>query len=413
MERSKDMSLDIDYVAEAHRDIHNPGEFLTTLFPHINRWRRASIVLRTCNPDLLHGLTIGAAPRLESFTLRVSHYHGRPLTLFAGLSPPCLGEFNVGGVFLLWDGEQFSNLQKLEIVAERWNALSLQRVLFILRTASMLEELSYRGDLRQVPPGENGVMSWSVIVLPVMKTLKLCTFGSSGALDILMCIRAPECRDVSVAGTLGDLGGPERLGQMYEAIVQFLPPIKAMANQGECVQIKVDDMDYLNHRVRTLPPTQVTQVAKWMVQNLADESMDIYLCIQDPEFGAEQLHFLIPPTIHRHVSKLRFWYQCGSITRYLSGGKLGSDGQLQWPLPHLREIAIICYGQSNLVDVLCMLQARADAANTLEAGGPSKIMELHLGYMTLDSEGLEIISKIEKFMQQNEGNLITVDVSRE
>ncbi|KAG8915493.1 hypothetical protein FRC00_003832 [Tulasnella sp. 408] len=192
--------------------------------------------------------------------------------------------------------------------------------------------------------------------------------------------------------------------------------VKAMANQGECLQIKVDDMD-VSFSISTIEfelshPTEVVQVAKWMVQNLADESMDIYLCIQDPEFGAEQLHFLIPPTIRRRVSKLRFWYQCGSITQYLSSGKLDSEGQLQWPLSHLREIDIICYGQSNLFDLLCMLQARADAANTLEAGAPSKIMELHLGYyMTLDSGSLELISKIDKFMEQNEGNLITLDVS--
>lgn len=57
-----------------------------------------------------------------------------------------------------------------------------------------------------------------------------------------------------------------------------------------------------------------------------------------------------------------------------------------------------------------MLQARADGANILEAGGPSKIMELRLGDMTVDSEGLEIISKIEKFMEQNGGKLITVDI---
>ncbi|KIO15830.1 hypothetical protein M407DRAFT_34563 [Tulasnella calospora MUT 4182] len=423
IEKSKDMSLYIDYSVKQHYPIHDKEDFLETVCPHVQRWRRASIVLSGSDRDLLQGLTIGTAPRLESLTVKVSFYSGVVLNLFEGVALPCLRALTVRRVPLMWDGEQFSNLQKLVIFTNRRNALSLQRVLSVLRTMPKLEEFTYRGVLSRVLDEEKGTISRDFILLPAMKYLQLYTFDSSGALDILRCIRAPACLKVSLEATLGDLEDPERSPQIYETMVQYSPLIMAMTNKGERGRIKVYPED-VRFSISTVEfdlshPTQIIQVAKWMVQYLAEESMDIELLIADQKFTADQLDYLIPPTLHRRVSKLSIQDLLSddidpsdAILHYLSSPKLGSDGQVRWPLPHLKEIAIVNHGQSrDLVGILCMLQARAAAVDSLEAGGPLKVMELHLSYKTIDSESWNVISKINEFMGEYGGKLITVDRS--
>ncbi|KIO15831.1 hypothetical protein M407DRAFT_34564 [Tulasnella calospora MUT 4182] len=393
------MSLDIEYSVKQHHLIHKKEDFLRTICPHVQRWRRAAIVLSGADRDLLQG-----------------YYYGGVLTLFEGVTLPCLRALTVRRVPLMWAGEQFPNLQKLEIYTNEGNALSLQRVLSALRTIPNLEEFTYGGVLSRVP---DGTISRGFILLPAMKCLELNTPESSGALEILRCIRAPACLKVWLQATVGDVEDLERWAQMYDALIQFSPLIMTMTNKGERGRIKMHPED-VRFSISTVEfdlshPTQIIQVAKWMVQNLVNEATDIALLIEDQEFTAEQLEFLIPATLHRRVSKLSIGDRfgeidpSGAILQYLSNPKLGSDGQVRWPLPHLKEIAIISGRQSpDLGGILCMLRARAAAVDSLEAGEPSRVMELHLCYKTIDSEGLNIISKIDEFMGEYAGKLVIV-----
>ncbi|KAG8913394.1 hypothetical protein FRC01_004571, partial [Tulasnella sp. 417] len=412
IEHSSDMSLDIGYNTKANHSVHSPEDFLQAVSPHTRRWRRASIVLTSCSEHWMRGLTMGMAPRLESFTLRVSYYSGGPLTLFGGVAPPCLRELTVRRVPLLWDAQQFSSLHKLVILVGRWNAPSLQTLLFVLRIAPNLEEFEYWGELSQVL---HSARSPGFILLPVMKSLQLYTPNTSDALDILSCIRAPACQKVLLEATMGDFQVPERLAQNCEAMLQFSPLITNLANQGKHVEIRVEPTDArfsissvdfdLSH------PTQIIQVAKWMVQDLSNELMDIDLFIEDIGFTAEQLDSLFPPTLHRRVSKLSIgglrdnFDQAGAILDYLSSSKLRSDGQVQLPLPHLREIAVL--GSSpDLLSILHMLQARMEAVDSPTAVAHHKVAKLCLNGVAIDSkEDRDLISRIDGFLQENGGEL--------
>ncbi|KAG8915495.1 hypothetical protein FRC00_003834 [Tulasnella sp. 408] len=384
MEKSRDMSLDIRYRTKSHYKIQGPKAFLQAVFPHIHRWRRAEIVLTSCTYDELQGLAVGTAPRLESFTLSVSGYYGQPFTLFGGVAPGSLREFHVRRVSLLWGGEQFSNLKKLWIGADRYWPLSLQSVLLILRATLRLEEFTYRGDLSQTFDDGNGTISRGFILLPEMKCLELCS-GSPGVLEILKYIRAPACLNVSLNATLGDFVDPKISAQVYGTIIQFLPRITALVEQGNRVQIKA--MPQAAHfSISTVAfdlyhPTQTTKVLKWMVENFADETTEMDLTIEDPAFSEENLDLLIPPTLHRRISTLsigNLWetiHRAGSILQYLSSPKLGSDGQVRWPLPHLREVADLSHS-CDLLGILRMLQARAEAIDSPAVVKPLKVSKL-------------------------------------
>ncbi|KAG8933188.1 hypothetical protein FRC00_013477 [Tulasnella sp. 408] len=382
MEKSRDMSLDIHYSTKSHYRIQGPEAFLQAVCPHIHRWRRAEIFLTSCTYDELHGLAVGTAPRLESFTLSVSGYYGQPFTLFGGVAPPSLREFH--------------------------------SVLSILRATLRLEEFTYRGDLSQTFDDKNGTISRGFILLPEMTCLELCS-GSSGVLEILKYIRAPACLNVSLNATLGDLEDPESSAQVYETIIQFLPRITALAEQGNRVQIKA--MPQAAHfSISTVAfdlyhPTQTTKFLKWMVENFADETTEMDLTIEDPAFSEENLDLLIPPTLHRRISTLsigNLWdaiHRAGSILQYLSSPKLGSDGQVRWPLPHLREVAALSHS-CDLLGILRMLQARAVAIDSPAAVKPLKVSKLYLYGEIIDLEGGEdVISRINVFMWENGGEI--------
>ncbi|KAG9038618.1 hypothetical protein FS837_001206 [Tulasnella sp. UAMH 9824] len=418
IEKSKDMSLDIDYYTKAHHTIHRPEDFLQALCPHIHRWRRASIVLTTCNHEVLRGLTIGTAPRLESLTLRASYYYGQPLNLFGGVSPPCLREFHVRRVPLSWDGKHFSNLQKLSIGADRQWTLPLQRVLSILRMTSKLEELTYGGGLSLALSGDNGTMAQGSILLPEVKRLQLYS-ESSGALEILNYIRVPACLNVSLSAVLGDLEDPENSTQMYEGMIQFLPRITTLKNEGNRVKITArPQAAYFS--ISTVEfdlfhPTQIGKVLKWMIKDLTGESMEINLSIEDSSFTAEQLDSLVPPSLHRRVSKLSIGslgneiHQAGSILEYLSKPKLESDGQVRWPLPHLRELAVL-NRSPDLLGALCLLKARAKVIDSPASFRPPQVLKLVLEGGIIDSQGnADLISRINEFLQENGGELWSRD----
>ncbi|KAG8915491.1 hypothetical protein FRC00_003830 [Tulasnella sp. 408] len=414
LEKSKDRSLDIDYYTKAHHTIHKPEDFLQAVCPHIHRWRRAEIVLTTCRHDALQGLTTGIASRLESFTLSASYYYGQPITLFGGVSAPSLREFRVRRVTPSWDGKQFSNLQKLSIGADRQWSLPLSRVLSILRNTSKLEEFRYGGRLSQPHGGENGAIAQGSILLPAMKSLELYT-ESSGALEILRYIRVPACLKISLEAALGDHNDPQSSARIYEGMMQFLPRITALKNEGNRAQIKAR-AKAAYFRISTVEfdlshDTQISKVVKWMVEDLADESMEIDLSIEDPSFTADQLDSLVPHSLHRRVSKLGIGslgddiHQAGTILQYLSSPRLGSDGQVRWPLPHLRELAVL-NRSPDLLGTLRMLQARAKAIDSPASFRPPKVLHLVLEGSTIDSEGnVDLISGVNEFLQENGGEL--------
>ncbi|KAG9044357.1 hypothetical protein FS837_008291 [Tulasnella sp. UAMH 9824] len=247
-----------------------------------------------------------------------------------------------------------------------------------------------------------------------MECLEICTM-SSGALEILKYIRAPACLNVLLNTALGDFEDPERLDQAYEAIIQFLPRIKALADQGNRIQIKAKpEVAYFS--ISTVKfnfhhPTQTTKVLKWMVENLADEFMEIGLSIDGPAFSEETLHILIPPTPYRRVSRSNIGnvrnviHQADSILQYLSNPKLGSDGQVRWPLPHLREVAAL--GRScDLLGILRMLQARAEAIDSPAAVATLEVSRLYLSGRVIELEGGgDVISRINVFMRENGGEI--------
>ncbi|KAG9046298.1 hypothetical protein FS837_004656 [Tulasnella sp. UAMH 9824] len=354
------------------------------------------------------------APRLESFTLRTSYYSGQPVTLFKGVWPPSLREFHVRRVTLSWDGGQFSNLRKLSISADRQWALPLPRVLSILRTTSRLEEFTYAGRLARSLGGEHETIAQGSILLPAVRCLKIYT-ESSGAVEILKYIRVPACMDVSLEAALRGLDNPESSAQMYEGIIQFLPRIIHLKNGGNRVQIKarpaaayfgISTVEFnLSHH------TQISRVLKWMVEDLADESMEIDLSIEDPSFTTEQLDSLVPPSLNRRVSNLSLGrlgdeiHQASAILQYLSSPKLGSDGQVQWPLPHLREMAVL-NRSPDLLGTLRMLRARAKAIDSPAFVRPPKVIKLVLEGDIIDSESnTDLISGVNRFLQESGGEL--------
>ncbi|KAG9046297.1 hypothetical protein FS837_004655 [Tulasnella sp. UAMH 9824] len=311
--------------------------------------------------------------------------------------------------------------------ADQTWTLPLQRVLSVLRMTSKLEKFTYGGGLSQALGGDNETIARGSILLPAVKCLQLYS-ESSGALEILKYIRVPACMDISLKATLGDLNDPETSAQMYEGIIQFLPRIIHLKNGGNrnggnrvqikarpaaaCFSISTVEFDLSHH-------TQVSRVRKWMVEDLADESMEIDLSIEDFSFTAEQLDSLIPPSLNRQVSKLSIGrlgdqiYQAGSILQYLSRPKLESGGQVRWPLPHLRELAVLNHSP-DLRGTLGMLQARAQAINSPAAFRLPQVLKLVLEGGIIDSEGnVDLISGINEFLQENGGELWRRDRGKE
>ncbi|KAG8921903.1 hypothetical protein FRC00_008064 [Tulasnella sp. 408] len=413
IDSSRDYPLDIGYGNRAHPNRSGPEDFLSAVYPHAWRWRRASIVLGLGSENLLQRWTAGKAPRLESLTITLDTRVPTPLTLFEGAPLPCLRTLQLRSVPLVWDGQQLFNLRKLEILAEKQIPPSLSSVLSVLRETHRLEDFVCVGSLSQTPGDESDAVPQHSIPLPALKKLRIHSSAKSSWLGLSRAIRAPACQHVSLAGgLLGDLQDPTELAQIVEGVSQFLPRLRTRAEWEERVHITLGSPN-VTFRSSTFHldfshSTRRMQLAKWMILNLVDELVEIALYIIDPTWNAAQLEMLDLPTLRRTVSKLNISptvWQPRAILEYLSSPTPGLDGQALWPLPNLTELAVPV-NADDLAVILRMLRCRAQAIELPGSVRPQTIIELRLTEYAIGSlDDTERMSEIDSFMRGNGGSL--------
>ncbi|KIO22378.1 hypothetical protein M407DRAFT_28097 [Tulasnella calospora MUT 4182] len=412
---SRDYPLDINYNYTPPRHGPNPNEFLAAVSLHARRWRRASIVVCRLTEDLLQALTVVKAPRLESLTIIAYGDIRRPLTLFLGATLPCLRILRLHGTRIVWNGEQFFNLRKLEIVQDQETFPTLDAVLSVLRITQGLEEFTCVGSLSRALDGDRITAPQHSVLLPALKTLKVHSYTAYSWLDLSRRIRAPACQHVSLSGDFpGDLEDPNKLAEIAEGILRFFPCSRKAVDWEEHVHITVgaseSKFSSSTHDLVLSHSTQRIQLTKWMILNLADELVEITLHINDPTWNADQLEMLDVAILRRKVSKLDIGictpvWQRRAILKYLSSPNPCLDGQTRWSLPDLTEVALPV-ADDDLPLILRVLRGRAQAIDLPGSVRPQNVIKLHLSEQTIDSlETTEILAEIDNLVRGNGGSL--------
>ncbi|KIO15988.1 hypothetical protein M407DRAFT_34380 [Tulasnella calospora MUT 4182] len=413
---SRDYPLDIDSHFASHLDGPHPNEFLPAVSLHAWRWRRASIVVGQLSENLLQALTVEKAPRLES--LHISAYGGirTPLTLFQGATLPCLRTLRLHGASIVWNGEQFFNLRKLEIVQDQETFPKLDAVLSVLRITQGLEEFTCVGSLSRGPDGDRITAPQHSILLPALKKLQIDSYRTPSWLDLSRMIRASACQHVSLGGDFpGDLQDPNNLAEIAEEILRFFPCSRKAVDWEERVYITVGSpgitFSSSTHNLTFSHSTRRIQLTKWMILNLADELVEITLYINDSTWNANQLEMLDVATLRRKVSKLAIGttvWQRRSILKYLSSPNPVLDGQTRWPFPELTEVALPVTAD-DLPLILRMLRGGAQAIDLPGTIPPQNVIKLHLSEQTIDSlETTELLAEIDSLVRGNGGSLTIV-----
>ncbi|KAG9044967.1 hypothetical protein FS837_007230 [Tulasnella sp. UAMH 9824] len=203
LEMSKDAPLEIDYGGTVGRRAAQERQqaFLSIIFPHANRWRKAVLGIHGA-VQALEPMTSLSAPLLESLSLWAidpAWAGDKPLDIFGGRPPPRLRELSLNRIPVPWSPKTLCNLKALKITSIDQLAPSLDQLFAILPASPGLESLSI------VDVTFSGGASASIpnpIHMPTLGKLSLEVISPAITNRILAAIHAPDCKFGSLRPTL-------------------------------------------------------------------------------------------------------------------------------------------------------------------------------------------------------------------
>ncbi|KAG9044969.1 hypothetical protein FS837_007232 [Tulasnella sp. UAMH 9824] len=197
LEMSKDSPLEIDYRVTGGRGaLERQQAFLSIIFPHAHRWRKAALWIQGA-AQALEPMTTLSTPLLESLSLWAigDPAWDEPLDIFGGRPPPRLQELSLDRIPVPWSPKTFYNLKALEITSIEHLGPSLDQLFTILPASPSLESLSI----------ENVTFSGGASA-PIPNPFHMPTLGKLSLRElppeiisrILAAIHAPECKSGSL-----------------------------------------------------------------------------------------------------------------------------------------------------------------------------------------------------------------------
>ncbi|KIO30060.1 hypothetical protein M407DRAFT_20915 [Tulasnella calospora MUT 4182] len=195
LKKSKDSPLEITCnIVSSDMGRRTQGGFLSAIFPHAHRWRKASLSLggdgRAFGP-----MAKISTPLLESISLStdkaIRWAQDRPLNIFRGRPPPRLRELFLTGVPVPWSPKLFCNLNVLSISQMQHLAPSLDQLLAVLSACPCLESLAIR-DVTFA--GGTSAISLNTVHMAALGRLDLEEMEPEITNRLLAAIRAPDCK---------------------------------------------------------------------------------------------------------------------------------------------------------------------------------------------------------------------------
>ncbi|KIO30034.1 hypothetical protein M407DRAFT_20891 [Tulasnella calospora MUT 4182] len=195
LENSKDSPLEIEYNAAYGRTVQaDENAFLSAIFLHAHRWRKATLSVREGAQELERMTTL-SAPLLESLSLSAlgdpERARDEPLDIFGGRPPAKLQELFLECIPVPWSPKTLCNLKVLDITSIHHLSPSLDQLFAILSASPSLESLSilnvsFSGDANAPLPNP--------IHMSTLKKLSLKEISPKITNRILAAIHAPECK---------------------------------------------------------------------------------------------------------------------------------------------------------------------------------------------------------------------------
>ncbi|KAG9046292.1 hypothetical protein FS837_004689 [Tulasnella sp. UAMH 9824] len=202
LEMSQDSPLDVDYDGtDGSRALDRQHAFLSTIFPHTHRWRKATLSIYEA-AQALEPMTTLSAPLLESLFLWAcddpAWARDEPLDIFGGRPPPRLQELTLN-IPVPWNPKTLCNLKALRIMSIEHLTPSLDQLFAILPASPGLETLSINnvtfsgGASAPIP---------NPLHMPTLQKLSLILIPPVIINRILAAIRAPKCKFGSLRPTV-------------------------------------------------------------------------------------------------------------------------------------------------------------------------------------------------------------------
>ncbi|KAG9046293.1 hypothetical protein FS837_004690, partial [Tulasnella sp. UAMH 9824] len=202
LEMSKDAPLEIDYGGISGRRARERQQaFLSIIFPHVHRWRKAVLRIQGA-AQALEPMTSLSAPLLESLSLWASDdpaARDEPLDIFGGRPPPRLRELSLNRISVAWSPKTLCNLKALELTSIDQLAPSLDQLLTILPASPSLESLSI---VSVTFSGGASAFIPNPIYMPTLGKLSLEVISPEVISRILAAIHAPRCKFGSLRPTI-------------------------------------------------------------------------------------------------------------------------------------------------------------------------------------------------------------------
>ncbi|KAG9046291.1 hypothetical protein FS837_004688 [Tulasnella sp. UAMH 9824] len=192
LEMSQDSPLEIDYNVNS-RILERQEAFLSLIFPHAHRWRKADLSIFEAAQALEPMATL-SAPLLESLSLWACGHptwaRDEPLDIFGGQPPPRLQELALN-IPVPWNPKTLCNLKALRITSIEHLAPSLHQLFAILPGSPSLESLSINNVTFS---GGASTHITNSIHMPTLGELELEGIPPEITNRILAAIHAPKCK---------------------------------------------------------------------------------------------------------------------------------------------------------------------------------------------------------------------------
>ncbi|KAG9044968.1 hypothetical protein FS837_007231 [Tulasnella sp. UAMH 9824] len=384
LEISQDSPLDVDYDGTGgSRALDHQHAFLSTIFPHAHRWRKAALSIQGAAQALEPMATL-SSPLLESLSLRAiggpSWANEEPLDVFGGRPPARLQELSLDGIPIKWSPKTICNLKALEIRDIHRLGPSLDQLFAILSASPNLESLSI--DKVNFSGGASAPIH-NLIQMPALGTLWLELISPWTINRILAALRAPNCNFGSLR--------PRILVDPFETLFtpdvsHFFDHIRSGANsssvycrEGE-VTMSWDQPWRIYLEVKNIRVAR--RVLDWMSVSPELNPPVVSLCltigVSDPLMVEDILAVMTDTKAVHRVEFLSNVPLTGAFGMLTTGGL--EEGDARTPFPGLREVFIYKSLDDdeweNLVRVFRSRQGVTEARDGDQHPSPLRSLEL-------------------------------------